>query len=70
MHRVRNVAMHEYITRLAVADGCLRNTRIGAAYPEDFGSLALCEIAEGVGVRGGGGGDVVPVAGEEVVEGV
>jgi hypothetical protein len=41
MHRVGDVAVHEYVARLALANGALGEPGVAAAEPEDLGGLAL-----------------------------
>jgi hypothetical protein len=53
MHRICNVAVHENIAGLALADSTLRQPRVAAAQPEYLGRLALGEVDEGIGVCGG-----------------
>ena len=64
MYCVCDVPVHEDVAGLAVADGCLRDATVGAAYPQNLGRLALCELREGVRVFLGGALDIMAVAGE------
>lgn len=43
---VGDVAVHEDVAGLAVADGGLGYPRVGASYPQDLGRLALGERLE------------------------
>jgi hypothetical protein len=53
VHRVRYVAMHEYLAGLAVADGRFGDPRICAPDPEYLGRLALGEDGKGIWVARG-----------------
>jgi hypothetical protein len=63
MHRVGNVAVHEYVAGLALANCALREAGVAAAEPEDLRGLALGEVDKGIGVFCGG------VLGVQAVEG-
>lgn len=54
VHAVCDVAVHEDVAGPAVAHGRLRNAAVGAAYPEDLGPLALCELVKGIRICLGG----------------
>lgn len=68
MYRVRNVSVHEDVARLAVADGCFGYATVGTAYPQDFGRLAFCEVAESVRICFSAAPVVVPASGDQVIE--
>jgi hypothetical protein len=64
---VGDVAVHKNLARLAVAHGSLRNSRIGAAYPQHLGRLAFAELVEGIRVSFGGFSGVNSVSGNDAV---
>lgn len=51
---IGDVSVNKDITGLEAEDGGLRDTRIGAAYPEDLGFLARSEGGEELGFVGCG----------------
>lgn len=67
---VGDVAVHEDVAGLAVADGGLGDAAVGAAYPENLWGLAGREAFEEGGVRFGGSSGEGLVPGEDALEGV
>lgn len=67
---VRDVAVHEQLAGLAVADGRLGDAAVGAAYPQDLGRLAFAKLLEGIRISLGRGLGVDAVAGDDAVDGV
>lgn len=67
-HTVGDVAVHEDLTGLAVADGGFWNATIGAADPQDLWALAFVPFFEGVRVLLGGLLGVNSVSGYDAVD--
>lgn len=68
MDAVCDVAVHKDVAGPAVAYRRLRHAAVGAAYPEDLGPLALCELGKGVRVILRGLLGVGAVSGENAIE--
>lgn len=65
---VGDVAVHKDVAGPAVAHGGLGHAAVGAAYPQDLGPLALCELGKGVRVILRRLLGVGAVAGENAIE--
>jgi hypothetical protein len=63
-----DVPMHEDLACFAVAEGRLRDSRVGAAYPKYIGPLSLRKINESVWGFLDGVFDVMFIAGQQMVK--
>ena len=70
LYLLGDVAVDEDVAGLAVANGRLRHSAVRAANPEDFGSLALGQLGEGVRIFLGGQLAIDSVSGHDAINGV